>query len=187
MLRKVAFASTIGTTVEWYDFFIYATASSLVFNKLFFPNLPPLIGTLVSLGTYAAGFLARPVGGLVFGYIGDRFGRKSALVTTLLIVGIATFVVTLLAIPAFALMYYKAESWVWLCLVGIIAIGHSTMYAAERRSLPNYSPPAYAPAAYRSFSNSAPCSDLSASSWGRVGCWPRPAAHHGFTVPISRL
>lgn len=96
MLRKVATASTIGTLVEWYDFFIYATASSLVFNKLFFPNLPPLIGTLVSLGTYAAGFLARPVGGLLFGYIGDRFGRKSALVATLLIVGCATFVVGLM-------------------------------------------------------------------------------------------
>jgi MFS family permease len=96
MLRKVAVASTIGTTVEWYDFFIYATASSLVFNKLFFPNLPPLVGTLVSFGTYAAGFFARPVGGLLFGYIGDRFGRKSALVTTLLIVGIATFVIGLM-------------------------------------------------------------------------------------------
>jgi MFS family permease len=96
MLRKVVVASTIGTTVEWYDFFIYATASSLVFNKLFFPNLPPLIGTLVSFGTYAAGFFARPVGGLLFGYIGDRFGRKSALVTTLLIVGIATFVIGLM-------------------------------------------------------------------------------------------
>lgn len=96
MLRKVAIASTLGTTVEWYDFFIYATASSLVFNKLFFPNLPPLIGTLVSLGTYAAGFFARPIGGLLFGYIGDRFGRKSALVTTLLIVGIATFAIGLM-------------------------------------------------------------------------------------------
>jgi MFS family permease len=79
--------------VEWYDFFIYATASSLVFNKLFFPNLPPLVGTLVSFGTYAAGFFARPVGGRLFGYIGDRFGCKSALVTTPLIVGIATFVI----------------------------------------------------------------------------------------------
>lgn len=95
-LRKVVVASTIGTTVEWYDFFIYATASSLVFNKLFFPNLPPLIGTLVSLGTYAAGFVARPIGGLIFGHIGDRLGRKSALVTTLMIVGIATFVIGLM-------------------------------------------------------------------------------------------
>jgi MFS transporter, MHS family, shikimate and dehydroshikimate transport protein len=96
MLRRVVVASTIGTLVEWYDFFIYATAASLVFNKLFFPELSPLVGTLVSLGTYAAGFIARPIGGLLFGHIGDRFGRKSALVTTLLIVGIATFVIGLM-------------------------------------------------------------------------------------------
>ena len=95
-MRKVAFASAIGTIVEWYDFFIYATASALVFNKLFFPNFDPLIGSLVALTTYAAGFFARPVGGLVFGYVGDRYGRKGALVTTLLIVGIATFVVGLM-------------------------------------------------------------------------------------------
>jgi MFS transporter, MHS family, shikimate and dehydroshikimate transport protein len=96
MLRKVAMASCIGTTVEWYDFFIYATAAALVFNKLFFPNLDPLIGSLAALGTYAAGFVARPIGGLVFGIIGDRKGRKVALVTTLLIVGIATFVIGLM-------------------------------------------------------------------------------------------
>ena len=96
MLHKVAFASCIGSTVEWYDFFIYATASALVFNKLFFPDLSPLVGSLVALGTYAAGFVARPLGGLVFGIIGDRKGRKSALVVTLLMVGIATFLVGLL-------------------------------------------------------------------------------------------
>lgn len=96
MLRRVAFASCIGSTVEWYDFFIYATASALVFNKLFFPSFDPLVGSLVALGTYAAGFFARPVGGLLFGYIGDRYGRKNALVTTLLIVGIATFVIGLM-------------------------------------------------------------------------------------------
>jgi MHS family shikimate/dehydroshikimate transporter-like MFS transporter len=95
-MRKVAFASAIGTIVEWYDFFIYATASALVFNKLFFPNFDPLVGSLVALTTYAAGFFARPVGGLVFGYVGDRYGRKGALVTTLLIVGIATFVIGLM-------------------------------------------------------------------------------------------
>ena len=96
MLRRVAFASCIGSTVEWYDFFIYATASALVFNKLFFPSFDPLVGSLVALGTYAAGFFARPIGGLLFGYIGDRYGRKNALVTTLLIVGIATFVIGLM-------------------------------------------------------------------------------------------
>ncbi|UWU25208.1 MHS family MFS transporter (plasmid) [Rhizobium sp. CB3060] len=96
MMRRVAIASCIGTTVEWYDFFIYATASALVFNKLFFPSFDPLVGSLVALGTYAAGFFVRPIGGLLFGYLGDRYGRKSALVTTLLIVGIATFVIGLM-------------------------------------------------------------------------------------------
>lgn len=96
MMRRIAIASCIGTTVEWYDFFIYATASALVFNKLFFPTSDPLVGSLVALGTYAAGFFARPLGGLLFGYIGDRYGRKQALVITLLIVGIATFVIGLM-------------------------------------------------------------------------------------------
>ncbi|HVY17203.1 MAG TPA: MFS transporter [Rhodopila sp.] len=96
MLRKVALSSCIGSMVEWYDFFIYATASALVFNKLFFPNLSPLVGSLLALSTYATGFLARPIGGLVFGVIGDRQGRKAALVTTLLMVGIATVLVGLL-------------------------------------------------------------------------------------------
>ena len=96
MMRRIAIASCIGTTVEWYDFFIYATASALVFNKLFFPDLDPLIGSLTALGTYAVGFFARPIGGLLFGYIGDRYGRKQALVITLLIVGIATFVIGLM-------------------------------------------------------------------------------------------
>lgn len=96
MLRKVALSSCIGSMVEWYDFFIYATASALVFNKLFFPNVSPLVGSLLALSTYATGFLARPVGGLVFGIIGDRQGRKAALVTTLLMVGIATVLVGLL-------------------------------------------------------------------------------------------
>lgn len=96
VLVRVAFASAIGTIVEWYDFFIYATASALVFNKLFFPSFDPLVGSLVALGTYAAGFFFRPVGGLLFGYVGDRYGRKIALVTTLLIVGIATFIIGLM-------------------------------------------------------------------------------------------
>jgi MFS family permease len=92
-MRKVAFASCIGSVVEWYDFFIYATASALVLNRLFFPNLDPMVGTLAAFATYAVGFFARPVGGLLFGYIGDRYGRKRALVATLLIVGIATFII----------------------------------------------------------------------------------------------
>src|SRR5881628_2214287 len=93
---KVAAASLIGTTIEWYDFFLYGTASALVFNKLFFPTVAPLTGTLSAFGTFAVGFVARPVGGLIFGHYGDRIGRKSMLVYSLLVMGVATFVIGLL-------------------------------------------------------------------------------------------
>ncbi len=89
-------ASFIGTTIEWYDFFLYGTAAALVFNRLFFPTLDPLAGTMASFGTYAVGFFARPVGGIVFGHFGDRMGRKSMLVTTLMLMGTATFLIGLL-------------------------------------------------------------------------------------------
>jgi MHS family shikimate/dehydroshikimate transporter-like MFS transporter len=92
-LRKVVTASFIGTTIEWYDFFLYGTAAALVFNELFFPNAEPIIGTLAALGTYAVGFAARPLGGIVFGHFGDRIGRKSMLVLSLLIMGLATFLI----------------------------------------------------------------------------------------------
>jgi metabolite-proton symporter len=95
-ITKVATASFIGTAIEWYDFFLYGTAAALVFNKLFFPNFDPLVGTLLSYGTFAAGFLARPLGGIVFGHFGDRIGRKAMLSLTLIIMGIATFAIGLL-------------------------------------------------------------------------------------------
>ena len=81
------FASCFGTIIEWYDFLIYATAAALVFNKAFFPTFDPLAGTLAALGSYAVGFLARPLGGALFGHFGDRLGRKSMLVLTLFIMG----------------------------------------------------------------------------------------------------
>src|SRR5262245_28071331 len=81
-IRRVAIASFIGTTIEWYDFFLYGTASALIFNKLFFPNYDPLTGTLASFGTYAVGFAARPIGGIVCGHFGDKIGRKSMLIFT---------------------------------------------------------------------------------------------------------
>lgn len=95
-ILKVAIASFIGTTIEWYDFFLYGTAAALIFNQLFFPNVSPIIGTLSSFAAFGVGFAARPLGGLVFGHLGDKIGRKTMLVTTLLIMGIATTLIGLL-------------------------------------------------------------------------------------------
>src|ERR687887_1174907 len=95
-VRRVIVASLIGTSLEWYDFFIYGTAAALVFNKLFFPGFEPLVGTLLAFATFAVGFVARPLGGIVFGHYGDRIGRKNVLVVTLLVMGIATFLIGLL-------------------------------------------------------------------------------------------
>jgi len=94
--RTVALASFIGTAIEWYDFFLYGIASAVVFSQLFFPNYDPTVGTLISFATFAVGYLARPFGGALFGHIGDRVGRKSVLVATLLIMGVATTLVGLL-------------------------------------------------------------------------------------------
>ncbi|TCO65178.1 MFS transporter [Actinocrispum wychmicini] len=99
-LRRIIGASMIGTTVEWYDFFLYTSASTLVFNKVFFPTSDPLNGTLLALTTYALGFVARPLGGLVFGHFGDRLGRKRLLVVSLLMMGASTFLIGLL--PGYA-------------------------------------------------------------------------------------
>jgi len=93
---KVATASLIGTAIEWYDFFLYGTAAALVFNKLFFPAFNPTIGTLLAFATYAIGFVARPLGGLVFGHYGDTIGRKTMLYLTLLIMGASTAVIGVL-------------------------------------------------------------------------------------------
>ena len=92
-LRKAVIASTIGTAIEWYDFFLYGTAAGLVFGKLFFPNQDPLSATLLAFGTYFVGFIARPVGAAIFGHYGDRIGRKATLIATLLFMGLATFFV----------------------------------------------------------------------------------------------
>ena len=93
---RVIIASLIGTSLEWYDFFIYGTAAALVFNKLFFPSFEPLVGTLLAFATFAVGFIARPVGGVIFGHYGDKLGRKNVLVVTLLLMGSATFAIGLL-------------------------------------------------------------------------------------------
>ena len=99
-VRRVVIASLVGTSLEWYDFFIYGTAAALVFNKLFFPSFEPLVGTLLAFTTYAVGFIARPVGGIVFGHYGDQVGRKKVLVATLILMGVATFAIGLL--PTYA-------------------------------------------------------------------------------------
>jgi MFS transporter, MHS family, shikimate and dehydroshikimate transport protein len=99
-IRTIALASAIGTTIEWYDFFLFGVVTPLVFNKLFFPNFDPLVGTLLAYTTFFVGFISRPVGGILFGHYGDRIGRKTVLVLTILIMGIATFLIGLL--PTYA-------------------------------------------------------------------------------------
>ncbi len=94
-LRRAIIASTVGTTIEWYDFFLYSTVTPLVFAQLFFPGSDPLTGTLNSFGIYFVGFLARPIGAAIFGHYGDRIGRKAALIASLLLMGIGTFFVAL--------------------------------------------------------------------------------------------
>jgi MFS transporter, MHS family, shikimate and dehydroshikimate transport protein len=95
-MLKIAFASTLGATIEWYDFFLYGVMTALVFNKLFFPNYDPWVGVMLAYSTFMIGFVSRPVGGLIFGHFGDRLGRKNILVLTLLIMGLATVIIGLL-------------------------------------------------------------------------------------------
>src|SRR5450432_4006495 len=92
-LRQVVWSSVLGSTVEWYDFTIYGTAAALVFNKLFFPNLSPAVGVIAAFGSYATGFLARPLGGALFGHFGDRIGRKAMLSMTIILMGVGTFLI----------------------------------------------------------------------------------------------
>jgi metabolite-proton symporter len=99
-LRKAVIAATVGTTIEWYDFFIYGTAAGLVFGKLYFPNEDPLTATLAAFATYFVGFVGRPIGAAIFGHYGDRIGRKATLIATLMLMGIATFLIAL--VPTYA-------------------------------------------------------------------------------------
>ncbi|MBS0221102.1 MAG: MHS family MFS transporter [Proteobacteria bacterium] len=99
-LRRAVIAATVGTTIEWYDFFIYGTAAGLVFGKLFFPNEDPLTATLAAFGTYFVGFVGRPIGAAIFGHYGDRIGRKATLIATLMCMGLATFAIAL--VPTYA-------------------------------------------------------------------------------------
>ena len=112
-IGKVVFASLIGTAVEWYDFFLYGSAAALVFGTLFFPEADPITGTLLAFGTYALGFVARPLGGVVFGHFGDKVGRKKMLVVTLMLMGIATVGIGLL--PTYATIGVTAPILLLVC------------------------------------------------------------------------
>ena len=101
-LRRAVVAATVGTTIEWYDFLLYSTMAGLVFGKLFFPNEDPLTATLSSFGIYFIGFVARPIGAFIFGHYGDRIGRKSTLIVTLVLMGVSTFLVAFL--PGYAVI-----------------------------------------------------------------------------------
>jgi len=104
--RLAGAASMAGTTIEWYDFFLYGTAAALIFNKIFFPALDPIIGVLAAFATYAVGFLGRPLGGILFGHFGDKIGRKSMLLVTLMLMGIPTIIIGL--IPTYQQIGYWA-------------------------------------------------------------------------------
>lgn len=112
-IGKVVFASLIGTAVEWYDFFLYGSAAALVFGTLFFPDTDPLTGTMLAFGTYALGFVARPLGGVVFGHFGDRVGRKKMLVVALMLMGVATVGIGLL--PTYASIGIAAPILLLVC------------------------------------------------------------------------
>src|SRR5215218_7953514 len=98
--RTLRHASSVGTIIEWYDFFVFASAAALVFDRAFFPGVDPLSGVLLALMTYAVGFVTRPLGGVLFGILGDRYGRKRALVWSLVLMGLATVAVGL--VPDYA-------------------------------------------------------------------------------------
>src|SRR5579859_3690136 len=100
MLRRALIASTVGTTIEWYDFLLYSTAAGLVFGKLFFPDQDPSTGLLLAFATYFVGFIARPIGAAVFGHYGDRIGRKATLIATFILMGLGTFFIGL--VPDYA-------------------------------------------------------------------------------------
>jgi metabolite-proton symporter len=134
---KVVFASLVGTAVEWYDFFLYGSAAALVFGALFFPDADPVNATLLAFGTYAVGFVARPLGGVVFGHFGDRVGRKKMLVVSLMMMGAATFAIGLL--PTYASIGVAAPILLLVCrLLQGFAVGGewggAVLMAAEHGS-----------------------------------------------------
>jgi MFS family permease len=107
-LRRAVIASTVGTTIEWYDFLLYGTVTALVFGKLFFPKSDPIVGVLEAFSVFFIGFVGRPIGAFIFGHWGDRIGRKATLIVTLLVTGIATVLVG--CVPGYASIGIWARS-----------------------------------------------------------------------------
>jgi MFS transporter, MHS family, shikimate and dehydroshikimate transport protein len=112
-MPEIVGASVIGTMIEWYDFLIYGTAAALAFNKLFFPSFDPFVGTLAAFGSYVVGFVTRPLGGAVFGHFGDRIGRKTMLMLTMMIMGAGTFLIGCLQ------TYEQIGIWAPMTLIGL--------------------------------------------------------------------
>jgi MHS family shikimate/dehydroshikimate transporter-like MFS transporter len=138
-IRTIAGASSIGTIIEWYDFLIYGMAATLVLNKLFFPSVDPMVGTLAALGSYAVGFFARPLGGAIFGHFGDRIGRKSMLLMTMFIMGLGTVLIGCLP------TYEQIGIWAPILLIAlrfIQGIGLGGEWGGAALMVLEHSPPA---------------------------------------------
>src|ERR1700753_1193895 len=135
---RVIFAACIGSALEWYDFFLYGTASALVFGELFFPKGDPLIGTMLAFLTFGVGFVVRPLGGILFGILGDRYGRKPVLVTTLLMIGIGTTAIGVL--PTYAQVGYWAP-FLLVTMRVIQGLGAGAEYGGAGIYLVEHAPP----------------------------------------------
>jgi len=195
MQRRVFWSSFVGTTVEWYDFFVYGLAAALVFGDLFFPTFDPVVGTLSAFATFAVGFLARPLGGIVFSHLGDRHGRKSALVGSLLLMGAATVLVGLLpSYESIGVMAPVALVLLRFCqgfAVGgewggavLMAVEHAS---SQRRGLAGSYPQMGVPAglilASTAFIGLSPLSDAQFAAWG----WRVPFLASGVLVVAGLL
>src|SRR5574340_446717 len=121
-VRRVMLSSYLGSTIESYAFLLYATAAAIVFVPVFFSNLDPLVGTIASMGTFAAGYLARPIGGIIFGHFGDKYGRKSMLLISMTVMGLASFLIGLVP-PAAMIGSWGAVILIVLRLCQGIAVG----------------------------------------------------------------
>ena len=138
-IRSVVVASMVGTVIEWYDFFVYGTAAALVFAPLFFSGASPTVGTLAAFATYAFGFAVRPIGGAVFGHLGDKFGRKAILLTTLMVMGVTTTLIGVLP------TYEQIGVWAPLLLLLLRLIqgfGAGAEFAGAAILAVEFSPPA---------------------------------------------